>query len=498
MVACGGGSVLLRDLRAFVVMMFHRTAESTFHRRPMKVPMPRLRSFLLFTLAAAVAGVFAHPLSAQDERVPTGVRIGLLYETSFRPRLAVRPFEVDPADRGVSGAAREINEIIERDLDYSDRFEMFRDIPRQAREGAVDYDVWNALGVVFLVTAEVEPRVDGQLLRVALHDVVYGHVKDRADFRLPPPEAGDFRMAVHAVGDEIVRWATGQAGMAASRVAFVRAHGDGSYELLVVDSDGENPRRVLRSDDVIMSPAWSPDGGRLVYAVGKAGAWEIHERDLRTERVTVVSSRPGLNYTPRYSPDGRRLAMTLSTDRGATDVFEYDLDRNCCLRRLTHGPRADLSPAYSPDGRRLVFNSDRLGPPHIYIMSANGGDATLLTRFVYGEPGYYTSPDWSPTNSLIAFHGRSRGDFQIMVADADRPGATVQQITQDGRSEDPSWAPDGRHLVFSGIRGRNQGLFVVDSVTGRLRPLVTGARYLVPDWSPPLLDASVLMVRGGQ
>ena len=139
----------------------------------------------------------------------------------------------------------------------------------------------------------------------------------------------------------------------------------------------------------------------------------------------------------------------------------------------------------------MVFQSDRLGNPHIFTMPADGGDAVLITPFEVGGPGYYTSPQWSPKTSQIVFHGRSRGGiFQVMVADADRPGGPVQQITSQGRSEDPSWAPDGRHIVFSGVREDGMGLYVIDLVTGRVRPLVTGGRYRMPDWSPALVSAA--------
>lgn len=139
--------------------------------------------------------------------------------------------------------------------------------------------------------------------------------------------------------------------------------------------------------------------------------------------------------------------------------------------------------------------SDRLGQPHIYVMPADGGEAELLSPYTYGEPGYYTSPDWSPETSLVAFHGRSRGQFQIMVADAASPGATVRQLTEEGRSEDPSWAPDGRHVVFRGVRATGEGLYVLDAASGRTRPLVLGGRVRLPDWSPTLLSASALTVR---
>ena len=440
---------------------------------------------------ALVAGAALGPESAAaqvagDTTLPTGVQLKLVYETQYRPRLAVQPFSGD-----AGAAADEAHRILQRDLDYSDRFDLLFGIPQALREGS-DYSRWNDLGVVYLVTGGMERAgTGGYRLRLALHDVVYGSVKEIRLFELPAMDAPGFRMAVHATADEVVRWATGEPGMAATRIALTRHLGDGTYELLMVDSDGENLQRVdahLR----LYSPAWSPDGTRLAYQYGDEERNSVVERDLRTGRITAITERQVLAQTPAYAPGGDRVALALWVDRGM-EIHEYDVARNCCMRRLSRQPRIDMHPSYSADGSRIAFQSDRLGNPHIFTMPASGGDAVLLTAFEVGGAGYYTSPDWSPRTSQIVFHGRSRGGvFQIMVADANRPGAPVQQITGEGRSEDPSFAPDGRHIVFSGVREDGMGLYVIDLITGRIRPLVTGGRYRMPDWSPVLVNASSL------
>lgn len=450
-----------------------------------------MRRILLFFLL-----VWATPLIAQEpdtSRLPTGVRLGMIYQTLSRPVLAVRPFG---ASGGLDDVAARATEIVRRDLDYSDRFEMFT-VPPQFESGPVDYDAWNGLGVVFLLTGDVEPAAgDSAFLRLVLHDVVYGNVKEVRAFTIPAPTSPDFRMAVHAASDEVVRWATGQPGMAASRIVFVRRVPGGGAELMMVDSDGENVQRIASTETSIYSPTWAPDGRRIVYSIADPdGGWYLEERDLETGRVRTLAGE-GMNLTPAYSPDGRRLAFAIWSGQ-SHDLYDYDIVQGCCRRQLRRGPGEDISPTYSPDGRQIAFMSDRLGQPHIYVMSADGGEATLLSPYTYGEPGYYTSPDWSPTGSLVAFHGRSRGGHpQIMVADASRPGDTVRQLTEEGSSEDPSWAPDGRHLVFVGVRGGRQGLYVMDAVSGRTRPLVLGGRLRLPDWSPTLYSASAHSVRG--
>ena len=441
--------------------------------------MRHLSFFLLFGLALAV------PAAAQQRdtsKIPTGVRLGLTYQTLQRAKVAVRPFG---ARTGDGALADQVEQIVQRDLDYSDRFQMATFVPSAlAQGGKVDFKAWNGLGVVWLVTGDAVRNGPGLTLHVVLYDVVYGSVKQAGDFPLPAPESPDFRLAVHEASDGVVQWITGQRGIAATRIAFV-VNGTNGFSLRQVDSDGADVRTIASSTGHLTSPAWSRDGSRIAFARATGARWDLLERDMATGATRVVLSRDGLLFTPSYSPDGRHLAFSAWNGRG-TEIDDYDVAGRCCLRRLTPGTAADLSPSYAPDGSRMAFNSDRLGQPEIYVMPAAGGDPDLLSPFTYGEPGYYTSPAWAPSGSMVAFHGRSKGEFQIMLADASRPGATVQQITADGRNEDPSWAPDARHIVFSGVRAGGTGLYVVDVSTGRVRPLLLGGRFRVPDWSPVL------------
>jgi TolB protein len=370
---------------------------------------------------------------------------------------------------------------VRQDLDFSNRFEL-RDGPAPLRPGeTVNTALWKERGADWVLVGSVQPARTGFTLRLVLHDAVYGQVKGDRTFSLPPMAAQDFRMAVHTAADEVVRWVFGTPGMAASRIAFV-LQGRGSKEIYVVDSDGENLQRITNDGSIALSPAWSPDRRRLLYTSYRNDAPAIYERDLATGRDRLISERDGINITPSYAPDGRTIAFA-TTMGGNTEVVTFDRERMCCLTQLTRGRRSDsLSPSFSPDGRRIAFVSDRLGEPHIYVMPANGGEARMISDYVHGRRGYNTAPEWSPRGEQIVFQTRAAGSLQLAVANVEGSGS-VRLLTNAGRNEDPSWAPDGRHVVFSSPDREGGGLFVLDTVSGRIRPLLRGRGYGLPDWS---------------
>ncbi len=175
------------------------------------------------------------------------------------------------------------------------------------------------------------------------------------------------------MADEMVRWITGTPGYAASQLLFLVGR-----QLYRVDSDGAAPAALTAPSEQILSPAWSPDGGRIAFMRFGAGAGSIVVQVLATgQRVTVAGTGTALNITPTFSPDGRLVAYARSTEDG-TDVYTADVVQNCCVQRLTVGRYADnLSPTFAPDGRRLAFVSTRAGQPQIYVMAADGTDQEL-------------------------------------------------------------------------------------------------------------------------
>ncbi len=446
--------------------------------------------WIALAVLGAVIPAWAWGGQETEEAVP-GVPLGFVYENERVPPLVVRPF-------GGGGDAAAIEEIIRRDLDYSDRFVMLTGTPDDLGSDGMQYDVWDRFGTDWLVTGTVEHAGEGAALRVELHDVVFARVRTRGRFPLPLAGDPEFRMAVHGISDAIVEWVTGQPGAAASRVVFAMppfGNAD-AKELYVVDSDGENLRRVTWAEDLAISPAWSPGADRIAYTSYKSGAPKIYELDLADDSERLLVTAGGADaqqFFPAYHPDGSVIAFTSMQSR-SSGIYLYNVRDECCMDRSTDGGAYnDVQPTFSPDGNSIAFLSNRLGAstPQIYVMPARGGDAELLSPYRFGEGGYFADPDWSPTSGRVAFVGgivnrRVYNRYHIFVADTREGDNRLIQLTREGTNEDPSWAPDGRHIVFVGERLNGHGVFVVDAVTGRTRTLVASVVAMDTDWSPSL------------
>ncbi|MDR0788052.1 MAG: hypothetical protein LBG44_09325 [Gemmatimonadota bacterium] len=433
-------------------------------------------------------GLFPTLLFAQNP--PEGVRLGLRYQPEYLPKLVVLPFA---AQTGAEAMTQPVSGIVRRDLDYGDRFELL-DAGVGAVPGAtVNLSLWKERGADWVLEGELTPGdASGSRLRLVLHDAVYGRVRGEYTFALPAQGDPGFRLAVHAASDEVTRWATGTPGPASSRIAFV-LQARGAKEMYVIDYDGENVQRLTNDGSIVLSPAWAPDGRQIAYMSYASGVPYLYEMDLASGRTRVISDRDGLNATPDYSPDGSLIAFATSV-AGNTEVATIRRDRSGGVQRQTTGRGSDsLSPSFSPDGRRFAFESNRLGEPHIYVMSVGGNDARLVSDYAYGVRSYNTSPDWAPTGEKIAYHTRINDIHQIVVVDL--ADGSRRLLTNEWWNEDPSWGPDGRHLVMSSRDRDGGGLFILDTVSGRIRPLLRGVGYGLPAWSPALLRTQSPAVR---
>ena len=288
----------------------------------------------------------------------------------------------------------------------------------------------------YTVTGQAQPGGSrGYVVQFQLSGVQGGQLLNLS-FDVP---ANQLRPVAHRISDLIYEKITGEKGLAGTRIAYV-AGGGGVWFLLVADADGQNPRMILRSNQPIMSPAWSPDGSRLAYVSFEGRRPQIVVQDVYTGSRRVVSAAPGINGAPSWSPDGRRLAFTLSKD-GNPEIYALDLAGQNPIR-LTNSGSIDTEPVWLPDGG-IVFTSDRGGSPQLYRIGSGGGAAQRLTF----EGDYNARPTVSPDGRYIAMAHRRAGRFHIAVLDTQ--SRQLRVLTNGGLDESPSFAPNGKMIIYS-------------------------------------------------
>jgi TolB protein len=376
------------------------------------------------------------------------------------------PIAVVPFGNEGYAAPEDISEIIRNDLASSGRFAPLAkaDLISQPHDGEqVNFADWRLLKSEGLLVGKVSSQ-DGQTYQVQfqLFDVYRAQQLHGKRYQVP---ASGLRSLAHQIADLVYETLTGEKGVFSTRLAFVTQmkNSDGSkrYALQVSDADGANPRTVLQSTQPILSPNWAPDAERLTYVSFENGKAEVYVQELRTGRRNSVASFRGLNSAPAWSPDGKKLALTLSKT-GNPEIYVLELASGK-LSRVTHNSQAiDTEPVWLPNGKEILFTSDRGGRPQIYKINATGGRAQRITF----EGGYNASADVSPDGQMMAMVHAEGGRFQIAVQDL-QTGA-MQILTDTKSDESPSFAPNGRMILYA-TEQQGKGVLAAVSVDGRIK-----------------------------
>ena len=429
--------------------------------------------FLALLMFAAVA--YAPPaLAALQIRIDQGV-------TEPIP-IAIPDF------LGGGNSGRDIAQVVRADLDRSGLFRALD--PRSYIETITDINVpprfgdWRTIQAQGLVTGQAVTQADGRLrVDFRLWDI-FGESQMVGLQYATTPE--NWRRIAHLVSDAIYERITGEKGYFDTRIVFISESGpklNRRKRLAVMDQDGANPVFLTQGDYLVLTPRFNPTAQMIAYMSYIQGKPRVYLFDLESGRQEMLGNFPNMTFSPRFSPDGKSVVMALENN-GNSDIYSMDLATRT-VRRLTDDPGIDTAPSYSPDGRQITFESNRGGSQQIYVMNADGSGVHRIS-FGIGRNG---TPVWSPRGDLIAFTKIAEGVFEVGVMRPDGSGERL--LTTGWQDEGPTWAPNGRVIMFTRTfetRANGEGggsqIWSVD-ITGRNeRRVLSPGDASDPAWSP--------------
>jgi TolB protein len=405
-----------------------------------------------------------------------------------KPRIAIADF--GPRSDSAKSHASLFTQVVREDLQFSGILELASPsfyppqaptVPTELKNGAWIDPPTSANYVGFGNLSESTSEV---AIQAWLYDVrnpssqpVVGKV-----YRGAPTDL-QVRKFAHQFADEIIsKLSGGLPSVASTQIAFVSSR-TGAKEIWVMDYDGANQHALTSLRSIAITPRWSPDGSRIAFTCfapynGITSA-QICMYSMDTGKLVTFPRFRGTNSTPAWSPDGTQLIFS-SSMQSNPELYVTDISGGR-PKRLTFSNGANMSPVWNPKtGQTIAFVSDRGGTPQLYLMNADG---TSTTKLDLPDKGYVIDPAWSPNGQLLAFSWRRPNDnYDIYIMDA----ATRQlvELTRDqGRNERPSWAPDGRHLVFESTRNGTRQIWTMLADGSQPHQLTTGGHNESPNWS---------------
>ena len=384
-------------------------------------------------------------------------------------RVALLEFD---GDKNISN---QIDDIIKNNLKRSGEFQIFESsdlLSIPSNESEVIFNDFKILNIDYLVMGKI--KKDGSSLSVIyeVYEIKRGKkIRTSTVFGIPNKN----RQLGHYISDGIYEEITGIKGIASTKILYITENE--SFNLVIADADGSNEQILLKSNEPIISPSWSPDSKKVAYVSFESGMAKVYIQDIASGERELAIKNPYQISSPSWSPDGKFLSLTMYQD-GNAEIYILNL-KNKNLTRLTKHYSIDTESSWSPKGSKIIFTSGRSGSPQLYELDLRRSNAKPKRLTFDGN--YNAKGTYLPNNEGIVFVHRENKNFQIAIKYFSEN--FIRPLTNAQLDESPSISPNGNVIVYA-IKDKGMGLLAGVTLSGaKFRLPARKGSVREPSWS---------------